>query len=212
MRRRKNFIEFIGFYGISLFLLRSSRDRPSLTKQLVYSSPARAREFNDNIARERKTLTSRSRNLRPSSDVTSGAAWRTEVTCNQRAARRKLNTHQDAGGQWVPRRNSDEACCRAVSSPVPQSSRGRRGASVVFVSPRSDPANFLTNLLCIIIKKKNCARSRSFRSREEMACNRAAKSGFAAEAQRKVSFPREKGLVDPLFGGCAIIGIPATLT
>lgn len=43
-----------------------------------------------------------------------------------------------------------------------------------------------------------------------MACNRAAKSGFAAEAQRKVRTAR-KGFVDPILVR-TIVGIPATLT
>lgn len=81
---------------------------------------------------------------------------------------------------------------RRLGAGSPQSSRVRRGASVVFALPRIEPCELFRAKLPRKIIKTLCARSRSSRSREEMACNRAAKSGFAAEAQRKVRFRAKK--------------------
>lgn len=72
----------------------------------------------------------------------------------------------------------------------PQSSRGRRSVNAVFVSSRLKPANsrpYKLQTLCAHVRRS----SRS-KDKKKMACNRAAKSGFAAEAQRKVRRPRKK--------------------
>jgi len=136
----------------------------------------------------------------PPSDVTSGAGprRRTEVTCGQRNAppdEARYRRGARAGGQWARRGYSGAASRRCLAGDSLQSCRDRRSASVgTCCSEELDLAtSYLPHLSCVN------ARFRSGRlpNSKTMACNRAAKSGFAAEAQRKVRVAREMDQMDP---------------